>query len=244
MKKIIALNWKMYLTGKAVQELSAKIDEEVSHKEKELFEVIIFPSLAHYAYIVPPEAILLGGQYVSIHEEGAHTGQSSARDLKELGCTHVLVGHSETRAELGDTEEKIVKKMRRVIEAGMIPILCVGETEAERKENKTTEVLGNQLSMAMFGIDPNCLVIIAYEPVWSIGTGRNCPAEEAARAIVYIKEKMKELGFTKYIYVLYGGSITSTIASDYIRNDEIDGLLIGKAGTSFDEVKNIMSMIQ
>jgi triosephosphate isomerase len=208
MKKIIVGNWKM---NPASQKEAKELFDAVKHGIKDAkAEVVICPP---YIYVSELKGLTLGAQNVSLESKGAFTGQISAAQLKDLGIEYVIVGHSEVRKHLGETNGVINKKIQAVLEAGMTPILCIDNEQQIPKEIPSQ-------------------VIVAYEPLWAIGTGKNCePAdvEKMAGAIRQVAGKVR---------VLYGGSVNSENAKKYL--DIVDGLLVGGASLKADEFVKIV----
>ncbi len=184
----------------------------------------------------------LGAQDVFYESAGAFTGEVSAAQLKGLGVTHVIVGHSERRA-LGETDEIVGKKLAAVLEAGMTPILCVGEPEdvrakgAEAAKEFVEKQLKESDSKALRSRTPHSSLVVAYEPVWAIGTGNNATPDDAAEMAAFIKSRVT--GYGLRVPVLYGGSVTSGNASNFLNREEIDGLLVGGASLNAEEFGEI-----
>lgn len=228
MKKLIVANWKM--NPGTWQEA-----EELFNAIKETSAVICppFVYLRELGIKNQESGIRLGAQDVFWEDQGAFTGEISAPMLKDIGCQYVIVGHSERRKYFSETDEEVNKKVKAVLEAGLIPIVCIGETEEERENNKTEEILESEIKNGLDGIDYS-RVIIAYEPIWAIGTGNACDEEEAQR----IKEVIKKMT-SKDIKILYGGSANADNADGYLNQANFDGLLVGGASLKPDEFKRI-----
>ncbi len=196
-----------------------------------------FTALSVVSDVVGESNISLGAQNIYFEDSGAYTGEISASMLKDCGCTHVIIGHSERRTIFNESDELINKKVKKAIEADLTPILCIGEKLEEREANKTFEVITSQLEGDLMDIDIESMkkIIIAYEPVWAIGTGKTATAEQAQEAHVFIRNLIKE----KYdsdvadeTIILYGGSMKPSNVEELISQPDVDGGLIG--GASLD----------
>ena len=243
-RPIIAANWKMHKTHleaiQAVQKLSYLLDD----RDAERVEVVICPAftaLRSIQTLLEGDRLsyLLGAQNVHWEEKGAFTGEVSAPMLAALKCAYVILGHSERRQLFGETDEALGRKVPAVLEAGLVPILCVGETESERDADQTEEVLRGQVEADLATVDPGRLseVVIAYEPVWAIGTGRTATVEQAVEAIAFIRSVVGERDRTAAVAVriLYGGSVKTQNAAELLGAEGIDGALVGGASLDPEE---------
>ncbi len=241
-KALIAGNWKMNQTVEEAE----KFFKELAIEEKEA-ELLICPP-----YIDIPAARLAfsgtfikwGAQNVYPVEKGAFTGEISPVMLKELGCTYVICGHSERRQLMSESDEFVGEKVRSVISHGMIPILCVGETLEEREAGKMQERLSVELETALKGLDKEKAgkIVIAYEPIWAIGTGKAATAEDAESVSSFIRSVARKLfgeEAAERIRILYGGSVTSQNISSFLQKTDIDGALIGGASLKSGELEHI-----
>lgn len=177
--------------------------------------------------------------------KGAFTGEVSAKELKNFCVEYVIVGHSDRRHKLGESDEVVAKKLKTALVAGLIPILCVGETREEKEFGKRKEVIKRQLNTALANLKPkikNLKLIVAYEPVWAIGAGDPETPGNALEAIKYIKKLLAE-NFNLKVKVLYGGSVNSKILGDYLKYKEINGALVGGASLKKDEVEKMTQWI-
>ena len=187
----------------------------------------------------------LGAQDLFWEDKGAFAGEVSAEELKSVGVKYVIIGHSERRHKLGETDEMIAKKLKAAVDGGLIPVLCVGETKKEKETDQKEAVLEKQLKTALSNIQiPNSKfqIIVAYEPVWAIGTGDPETPESAVKTIKYIKSLLKTLypkPSTLNPKVLYGGSVNSQNLGDYLKYKEVDGALVGGASLNKEEVKKM-----
>jgi triosephosphate isomerase len=236
---LIAANWKMY---KTVAETRAFLDRFLTEIEAlDGVELVIcpsFPSLAAAVERCRDSALRVAAQNMHQEREGAFTGEVSAPMLTELGVDGVILGHSERRAMFGESDELISRKVPAALEAGLMPILCVGETESEREAARTETVLRRQVEADLEDVPADRLaeVVIAYEPVWAIGTGRNATAAQAAEAIAFIRSLVaaRDQDAGHATRVLYGGSVNPANAAELLAEDGIDGALVG--GASLDPV--------
>ena len=192
-----------------------------------------FPYLASVASQLQGSAVELGAQNVSEHEAGAYTGEVASRMLRDVGCRYVIVGHSERRALYGESSVQVAEKMAAALGAGLVPILCVGEMLEEREAGRTEEVVGKQLAAALErnGIAAFKGSVIAYEPVWAIGTGKTATPEQAQDVHRYIRSVLAEqdASVAETVQILYGGSVKGDNAAGLFARPDIDGGLIGGA---------------
>lgn len=225
MSKIIIGNQKMYMNKEDVRsfvESLKKIDKE----NKEIIICTSFPFLEYYQGVVP-----VGAQNVSLNENGAFTGEVSASQLKSLGVYYCIVGHSERREYQKETDAEINQKINKLIENDIIPILCVGEKLDERQNNLTETVIKKELDEDLKNLSTNIVekIIIAYEPIWAIGTGLTPTLEEINEVMEYIKDYIKTTHNTRSVTVLYGGSVSDKNIDELNTVKSIDGYLIGGA---------------
>lgn len=225
---LIAANWKMNGSAALVDEMAAVLKA--------------LPLTEHAVVVCPPATLLtrfaalrnfsLGGQTVSHEASGAFTGELSADLLLEAGAKYVIIGHSERRALNGESNELISAKLARAVGAGLIPILCIGETAAERKQEKTQQVLARQLD-AVYASQPELLAksVIAYEPIWAIGTGESATPEQAQTTHAFIRQHLARYNTqsAQRVKLLYGGSVNADNFAALFRQGDIDGALVGGA---------------
>ncbi|MFM7260985.1 MAG: triose-phosphate isomerase, partial [bacterium] len=237
-------NWKMNLGAARSGALaSATAASAASHAS---VEVCIFPPFVYLAAVACARGTAsVGGQDCSAEKDGAFTGQVSASMLVDLGCSHVLIGHSERRHGLGESDAVLSKKLVRALEAGLRPVVCVGETLAEREAGRAHDVIRAQLRGTLGGhaIDADRLVI-AYEPVWAIGTGRTASADDAAEAHRTVRQTLADLydvRFAESVRVIYGGSVNAKNAAELFARVEIDGGLVGGASLVAADFASIIS---
>ncbi len=221
--KIIAANWKMNGSDELMKEFS-----QLTRAKRN--DIIICPpfTLLDSAKTLLPNFIKIGAQNCSEEEKGAFTGEISASMLQEKSVSHVLIGHSERRTLFKETDDMIFKKVKAAIKSKLTPIVCIGETLSEKEANKTLQVLDSQINGSLAKIEPNKQVIVAYEPVWAIGTGLTPDENEIKETHQYIKTKLNQ-HFSTDIPILYGGSANSENCSQIISIDNVGGLLVGGA---------------
>ncbi len=242
MKPLIVANWKMNpVTMKEAEELFNSVFECVKNIKNT--ETVICPP---FIYLPLLKGLTLGAQDCYWEEKGAYTGEVSVAMLKEMGCKYVIIGHSERRKIFNETNQNVNKKLKSVLEEGLIPIMCIGETEQEREQEKTEEVLKQELTEGFEGISNVSNLVIAYEPIWAIGTGNPCDIEEAKEMNLLIKRiisKLYNLAVSKKIRILYGGSVKANNAEGYLKQVEFDGLLVGGASLSAQEFVDLIKKI-
>jgi len=216
--RLVAGNWKMHGSRQANRALLEQILKEKSGGA-ECAVCPPFPYLAQAAEQLKGSAVALGAQNLSEHAQGAHTGEVSGAMLKDVGCRYVIVGHSERRQRYGEGDALVAKKFAAARAAGLTPILCVGETLAEREAGKTEEVVARQLGAVAFSD-----AVLAYEPVWAIGTGRNATPGQAQEVHAFLRKKVPA-----DTVILYGGSVKAQNAAAIFAMPDVDGGLIGGA---------------
>ncbi len=246
-KKVIAGNWKMNKDLTESQNLISKLTAELG-KEELNCEVIICPpftSLSEANMLIKSTRIKLGAQNMSFEDSGAFTGEISAGMLKSVGCEYVILGHSERRTIFGEDDSIINKKMKKALQNGLKPIFCVGETLEEREKNIWKDVIRRQVTDGLKELSTSDLakIIIAYEPVWAIGTGKTASPEQAEEVHAYIRELIKE-DFNdetaKNIIIQYGGSVKPDNAKELLSQEDIDGALVGGACLKADSFSEII----
>ncbi len=239
-KPIIAGNWKMNKTTVEAKDLAAKLAPLVAGvKDREIVLGPPFTALQSVAGAVKGSNISLAAQNMHWEDKGAYTGEISAEMLLDSGCKYVIIGHSERRQYFGETDETVNKKMKQALKKGLAPILCVGETLAEREAGKLNEIISRQVSGGLKDIaaDDMKKVVIAYEPVWAIGTGKTATPEQAQEVHALIRQKVKELyrgGIADGLRIQYGGSVTPDNVSSLMAKPDIDGALVGGASLKPD----------
>lgn len=246
-KKVIAGNWKMNNGINETVGLISEIKKELSGK-KILAEVIICPpfiNLETAKALLKNSTIKLGAQNLYFEESGAFTGEISAPMLKSVGCEFVIIGHSERRTIFGESDQVVNKKIKTAIKNGLKPIFCVGETLEEREKGVTFKVIETQITDGLNGIDEGELenLIVAYEPVWAIGTGRNATPQQAQEVHSFIRELISKLysqTFATQLVIQYGGSVKADNAKELLSQPDIDGALVGGACLKADSFVKII----
>ena len=243
-KPIIAGNWKMNKTAsegaKLVNELAPLV------KDANCDVVVCVPAIdiPAVAEAIKGTNIQLGAQNVHFEAHGAFTGEIAADMLKEYGVKYVIVGHSERRTYFNDTDETVNKRMHAALNAGITPIVCLGETLEQRQTGKTEEVLDEQIEKSLKGVDDLSRIVIAYEPIWAIGTGVTATADQANETIGYIRKKCAEVFCPKCaekVRIQYGGSMNAGNCKELMAMPEIDGGLIGGASLKADAFSAIVN---
>jgi triosephosphate isomerase (TIM) len=228
-------NWKMHGLSAEARALASAVRDGFKRKVAATIALCPpFTALSAVADTLAGSAIALGGQNCHPEPSGAHTGEISVPMLAELGCRYVLAGHSERRKEMGETDELINRKVHAVLQHGLTPVLCVGETAEERRQGLTFPTVEGQLRAGLAGLGPEAIakLVLAYEPVWAIGTGVNATPAQAAEVHGYLRGIVSELSSKETAQttsILYGGSVKADNADSLLAEPEIDGALIGGA---------------
>jgi len=253
-KLIIAGNWKLNNTTQEAIELVTFLKREVSDITN--VDIVVCPvstALSDVQDVINESNIMLGAQNVYWEDSGAFTGEVSALLLKDIGVKYVIVGHSERRQYFGETNETVNKKIKAVLTHGLTPIVCVGEVLQEREDNKTFDVIEQQCTAGFSGLSSEEIgkIIIAYEPVWAIGTGKTASPDQAQEVHKFIRDLLTKLfneNVAQTIRIQYGGSVKPENSAELMSQPDIDGALVGGAslkGDSFsDIIKNSCSVAQ
>lgn len=233
-KTVIGGNWKMNLLPSEVSAYAEELKKYITDSENTVvFVAPPFVMLPIAVQSFKDTGIFVAAQNVSEHENGAFTGEVSASQLRDLGITHVIAGHSERRSIYGEADSAVNAKVLKILEHSMQPVLCVGESEEIRDSGKTEELIASQLKAALSGVSEDDItrVIIAYEPIWAIGTGRTATAVQAEEVCCFIRGVLAELYCEKAnaVSIIYGGSMNADNASELLGAPNIDGGLIGGA---------------
>ena len=237
-KKLIAANWKMYKAPEQAREfVTAFLPQVWEHTRDEMVLCPPFIDIPAVASALDGSRVMLGAQDVFWEREGAFTGAISAHMLRAAGCSHVIIGHSERRQFFGETDDSVNRKLRAALHSGLTPIVCVGEVLAERESGLTDEVLRRQCSIAFREVSSGQAIplVVAYEPVWAIGTGKTATPELAGEAHRVIRAEAAEAfgeAVAGQMRILYGGSVKPDNAKTLMSHSEIDGALVG--GASLD----------
>lgn len=232
-KLLVAGNWKLNGSIAMTADLISEIIEGLPAKKS--FDVAIFPPFVYLpmANMSTGNVMFYGGQTVSEHESGAYTGEISAAMLKELGCEMVLVGHSERRSYYKESNVNIAKKFQAALKHGLTPVLCCGETLDQLEAGVTQKIVAEQINAVidLVGIDAFADAVIAYEPVWAIGTGKTASSEQAQETHAFIRSllSLKSDTIAQIVPILYGGSVKGSNAKELFSMQDIDGGLIGGA---------------
>ncbi len=230
-KKLIAGNWKMNGSLAANEALIQAMLAGIGQPSADVALCAPAPYLAQLQSLLQGSPIDWGAQDVSAHEQGAFTGEVSVAMLKDFGCRYAIVGHSERRQYHGETDELVAAKAQRALSAGVTPIVCVGETLAEREADETETVVKRQLAAVIHAVG-HCIteIVVAYEPVWAIGTGRTATPEQAQAVHAVLRAQLAAATTNpKRIQILYGGSMNAANAASLLSQPDIDGGLIGGA---------------
>ena len=239
MKPIIVANWKMNpLTLVEAKKLFLGVKKGISKKA----EVVVCPP---FIFLSALSGLKLGGQNCFWEEKGAFTGEISASLLKDAGAQYVIIGHSERRQFFHETDETVNKKTKAALKSHLTPIVCVGETLSERESKKTFKVIETQLKggFANFGPEEMKRLVIAYEPVWAIGTGKVATPEEAQEVHAFIRKELSKIfgnDVTQHLRILYGGSVKPDNISNLMGEGDIDGALVGGASLDANQFSEIV----
>jgi triosephosphate isomerase len=239
-RRIVAGNWKMNGTISETEELLAGLLAGESKKEGTTVVVCPpFTSLQTAGKLLRDSHVGLGGQDMSEHEKGAYTGDISASMLLTVGASYVILGHSERRQHHGETDQRVNAKAKRALAAGLTPIICVGETESERDADETATIVGAQIDRCLDGLSGSDLrkIVVAYEPVWAIGTGKTATPEQAQEVHAFIRNRIGEIDrdAAGQLPILYGGSVKPNNAEELMAQPDIDGSLVGGASLKADD---------
>ena len=231
-------NWKMNGSATLAKEFCRELSRTKPNLAAQIEIALCVPDTLLASFGVP-DAIRVGAQNLSEYDSGAYTGEISAELLKEQGCDLVIVGHSERRQLFSETSEQVAKKAAQAVRHGLTPIVCVGETERQREEGKTFDVVGEQLLAVQQEMSNQDLLKIwlAYEPVWAIGTGKTAMPEQAQEVHAWLRNRLGKVG--GQIPLLYGGSVKASNAEQLFQQKDIDGGLIGGASLDIDEFQGI-----
>src|ERR1700693_5286854 len=243
-RPVVAGNWKMHGSRAANQVLLTELERRV--KPEWPVDVVVFPPyvyLAEAVRMLDEGQIRVGAQDVCAEAGGAFTGQVCAAMLKDVGCRYVIVGHSERRRWYHEDDALVARKFAAVLAVGLIPVLCVGETLEEREAHRTEAVVARQLDavIAMHGIGGFARAILAYEPVWAIGTGRTASPEQAQEVHSFLRNRIdvQDAKIGRHLRILYGGSVKAGNAAELFSMPDVDGGLGGGASLSADAVQQV-----
>jgi triosephosphate isomerase len=248
-RQIVAGNWKLNGTLPETEGLLAALLKNCSPAVNATVVVCPpFPSLETASHLLDGSHIELGAQDMSEHENGAYTGEVSAAMLLTVGAGWVILGHSERRQYHAESDQLVNRKAKAALTAGLTPVICVGETIEQREAGRTEEVVGTQIDGCLAGFGPDDLkrIVIAYEPVWAIGTGKTATPEMAEAVHAFIRNKLAERDSlsTDIVPILYGGSVKPGNAADLMAQPNIDGSLVGGASLKADDFIAIINACQ
>ena len=245
-KKVIAGNWKMNMLPNEAIDFIEKLAPEVKNTNNEVILCVPYTDL-FYALLTAQETnIKIGAQNMHFEESGAYTGEISGKMLKSIGVEYVIIGHSERRQYYNETDETVNKKIKAAFANDLKPIVCVGETLEERESNRTEEIITTQTELALQGLTAEQVekTIIAYEPIWAIGTGKTATAEDANNSIKAIRDKICQIygqTIANGVIIQYGGSVKGSNAKELFEMSDIDGGLVGGASLKPDEFAKIVN---
>lgn len=244
-RKVIAGNWKMNMLPNEAIEYIEKLSKLVKDTENEVILCVPYTDLFYALLTAQNTNIKIGAQNMHFEESGAYTGEVSAKMLKSINVEYVIIGHSERRQYFNETDESVNKKVKMALKNGLKPIICVGETLEQREANKTAEVITKQTELALEGLEENELkeIIIAYEPIWAIGTGKTATSEDANNSIKEIRNKIATIygqNVADGVIIQYGGSVKSKNAKELFTMSDIDGGLVGGASLDPEEFSKIV----
>ena len=239
-KIIMAGNWKMNLDPEEGKQLINDLKEAAAKSDKEVIVCVPFIDLNMAIDVAKDSKIHVGAQNMHFEDEGAFTGEVSGKMLEKIGTEYVIIGHSERRQYFAETDETVNLKIKAALKYNLKPIVCVGETEEQFDRGETKTIITNQVEKALSGLTKEEMksIIIAYEPIWAIGTGKTATPEIADNCLFEIREKIKELydeEISDSISILYGGSVKPANIKELLEKENIDGALVGGASLKADQ---------
>ena len=245
-KKVIAGNWKMNMLPNETIEYIEKFEKLVKDTQNEVILCVPYTDLFYALLSAQNTNIKIGAQNMHFAENGAYTGEVSGKMLKSIGVEYVIIGHSERRQYFNETDETVNKKIKAAFENKLNPIVCVGETLEQREANKTEEIITKQTKLALQGLTEEQVknTIIAYEPIWAIGTGKTASSEQANDAIKAIRDEICQIygqNVGNGVIIQYGGSVKSSNAKELFEMSDIDGGLVGGASLNPEEFAKIVN---
>ena len=245
-RKVIAGNWKMNMLPNEAIEYIEAFAPMVKDTENEVILCVPYTDLFYCLMNAQGTNIKIGAQNMHYEEKGAYTGEVSPQMLKSIGVEYLIIGHSERRQYYNETDETVNKKVKAAYAVGLKPIVCVGESLEEREAGKTEDIITNQTRLALEGLSEDEVkrTIVAYEPIWAIGTGKTATSEDANNSIKAIRSKIAELygaDVAEEVIIQYGGSVKSSNAKELFTTSDIDGGLVGGASLKPDEFSKIVN---
>ena len=248
-RKVIAGNWKMNMLPNEAMEYIDSLSKLVKDSENEVILCVPYTDLFYCLMSAQDTNIKIGAQNMHFAEKGAYTGEISGKMLKSIGVEYVIIGHSERRQYFAETDESVNKKIKAAFENELKPIVCVGETLEQRESGITNEIITNQTRLALEGLTNEQVenTIVAYEPIWAIGTGKTATSDDANEAVKAIREEIKRIygvDTAEKVIIQYGGSVKSSNAKELFETSDIDGGLVGGASLKPDEFSKIVNYNQ
>ena len=245
-RKVIAGNWKMNMLPDETIRFIDELTPLVKNTENEVILCVPYTDLFYALLAAQNTNIKIGAQNMHWEENGAYTGEISGKMLKAINADYVIIGHSERREYFAETDETVNKKLKSAFKYGLKPILCVGETLNQREEGMANDVVNTQIEKDLQGLEPNQVqnTIIAYEPIWAIGTGKTATSEDANNMIKNIREKISNMygqNIANGVIIQYGGSVKSANAKELFSMSDIDGGLVGGASLKAEEFSKIVN---
>jgi triosephosphate isomerase len=243
-KPFIAGNWKMYKLSSEARALAHGLRASLSEVQDR--EIVVCPPATALPAVIEElkgSSIGVGGQNAHWETQGAFTGELSPAMLKDVGCGYAIVGHSERRQYFGETDATVNKRMLAVLKAGLVPIVCIGETLQEREANATMTVIEKQMLGSLQSLTPSSSIVIAYEPVWAIGTGKTATPEQAQDVHAFIRKQLAKIygdPMARDLRIVYGGSVKPDNMSQLMSQPDIDGGLVGGASLEVDSFTKIV----
>lgn len=248
-KKVIAGNWKMNMLPNEAISFITELSKKVEKTQNEVILCVPYTDLFYSLLTAQGTNIKIGAQNMHWEEKGAYTGEVSGEMLKCINVEYVIIGHSERRQYFAETDETVNKKVKSAFANGLKPIVCVGETLEERESGKAKEIITKQTQLALEGLEKEQIknTIIAYEPIWAIGTGKTATATDANESIKQIREKIKEIygeEVAENVIIQYGGSVKPSNAKELFETSDIDGALVGGASLKVEDFEKIVNYDQ
>ena len=245
-KKVIAGNWKMNMLPDETIKFIEELTPLVKDTNNEVILCVPYTDLFYALLTAQNTNIKIGAQNMHFEEKGAYTGEISGEMLKAINVEYVIIGHSERRQYFNETDETVNKKIKAAFNYGLKPIVCVGETLEERESGKTTDIITKQTELALEGLTEEQVenTIIAYEPIWAIGTGKTATSEDANNSVKEIRNKIAKIygqNVADRVIIQYGGSVKSSNAKELFEMSDIDGGLVGGASLKADEFSKIVN---
>jgi triosephosphate isomerase len=246
-RALIAGNWKMYKTAEEAGATARQLVERTAGSDG--VDIMIAPpftAIARVAEAVKGSPIAVGAQDLFWEKEGAYTGEIAPGMLTAAGCRYVIIGHSERRQHFGETDETVNRKIDAAVKAGLVPVMCIGESDAQREADETFSILDKQVKRGVKGLFANDLkdLVIAYEPIWAIGTGKTATSDQAQAVHRFLRQLLTDLfddAFARAARILYGGSVKPDNIAELMSMEDIDGALVGGASLDAETFARIVT---